>query len=93
METACGYLDDKKMWISSDERKIINRVTALSEQYPDEMTILKRPEENDGCIYAQCPANWLKISPKKRVELSDEERAVRSERLKMARESTKNQGE
>ena len=89
METACGYLDDKVMWVSSDERRMVNHMLRLAEQYPDQVKILRHPEKNDGCIYAECPGNWLKITPKRRVELSDKERAVRSERLKKARETTK----
>lgn len=86
METCCEYLD-KTMYVSSDQQKIINRVRKLAEQYPDQVTIKNQPEQNDGCIYATMPADWLKLSPPRTVEMSDERKAELAERLKLVRES------
>lgn len=88
METCCEYLDDKVMWVSSDQQKIINRVRKLAEAYPDEVTIKRQPETNDGCIYATMPAEWLKLSPPLKREMSDEQKAELAERLKKARAKT-----
>lgn len=85
METSCTYTDTT-MYVSSDQQKIINKVRKLLEQHPDEVTILRQPEQNDGCIYATMPSAWLKISPPRTVELSDERKAELAERLKVARE-------
>ena len=85
METACGYLDDKVMWVSTDEQRMKNRLFRLAEQHPDEVTIKTRPEENDGCLCLSCPASWLKISPPRKCDLSPEQRAINAERLKKAR--------
>lgn len=85
METACEYLDDKVMWVSSDQQKIINRIRKLAEAYPDDVTIKRHPETNDGCIYATMPAEWLKLSPPLKREMSDEQKAELAERLKKAR--------
>lgn len=86
METACGYLSDKLMWVSTDERKWINRLLKMAEEHPDEVTVVCRPEENDGCLYLKCPASYLKISPPRRRNLTDEQHAALSERLKLMRE-------
>lgn len=86
METCCEYLDDKVMWVSSDQQKIINRVRKLAETYPDSVTIKRQPEQNDGCIYATMPADWLKLNPPRKIELTDERKAELSERLRTARE-------
>jgi len=86
METCCEYLDDKVMWVSSDQQKIINRVRKLAELYPDKVTIKRQPEQNDGCIYATMPAEWLKLNPPRKIELTDERKAELSERLRTARE-------
>lgn len=86
METCCEYLDDKVMWVSSDQQKIINRVRKLAELYPDSVTIKRQPEQNDGCIYATMPAEWLKLNPPRKIELTDERKAELSERLRTARE-------
>jgi hypothetical protein len=86
METCCEYLDDKVMWVSSDQQKIINRVRKLAETYPDSVAIKRQPEQNDGCIYATMPADWLKLNPPRKIELTDERKAELSERLRTARE-------
>ena len=82
METTCEYLDDKIMWVSSDQQKIIHRVRKLAESYPDKVTIKHQPEQNDGCICATMPAEWLKLSPPIRREMTDEQRQAASERMK-----------
>lgn len=60
METCINYTD-KTAWISSDERKWINRVRKLKDERPEEVEILRQPEDNDGCIYAKLPAAWFKV--------------------------------
>ena len=87
METQCGYMDDKTMWVSTDEKKWIKRLLKLAAQHPDEVTIRARPEENDGCLYLKCPASWLKISPPLHRNLTDEQRAIASERMKLRRKT------
>lgn len=64
METSLTYTD-KTAWFSSDERKWIFRIRKLKEEHPDEVTIIRQPEENDGCIYCKVPAEWFRIAPKK----------------------------
>ena len=72
METCFNYTDKDKAYFSSDERKFITKVRRLQEKYPDKVRIIKQPEDNDGCIYAQVPVEWFKFSPKKVV--SDEQK-------------------
>jgi hypothetical protein len=88
METCCEYTE-KTLFVSSDHQKWINRIRKLSEQYPDDVTIKHRPEENDGCICATMPSEWLRISPPRKVEMSEERKAELSERLRMARKKQK----
>ena len=78
------------MWVSSDQQKMINRVRKLAEAYPDQVTVLNQPEQNDGCIYAKMPADWLKLSPPRKIEMTDQQKAELAERLKTARESRTN---
>ena len=85
METCFNYTEREHGFFSSDERKFINKVHKLKEQYPDEVRIIAEPEENDGCIYCELPTAWFTIRvPKKRV-LTDEQRAELSERLNRSR--------
>ena len=55
METAISYTDHERAWISSDQRRMVNRITKLKEQHPEAVKIEKQPQENDGCIYASFP--------------------------------------
>lgn len=86
METYCGYTG-KDMFVSTDERWLINRLRKLAEEHPDEVVIFLEPENNDGCIYLKCPAKWLRINPPVKRNLSEEERAAAGERLRRLREA------
>ena len=66
----------------------INKIRKLAEQKPDEVTIIRQPEDNDGCIYARLPSRWLKIQPKIARELSDEERVALATRLACLRQKS-----
>ena len=56
METCYEYYTDEK-WacISSDEKKVINRIMELHEAHPDEVVISNRPESNQGVMVAKIP--------------------------------------
>ena len=81
IETSCSYTDKEKMYVSSDEKKIINRLLKYHQERPDEVTILKMPEENDGCLYCVVPPSWLKISPPKKYNWTEEQRQAAADRL------------
>ena len=85
METCFNYTDRDRGYFSSDERRHINKVLKLKEKHPDDVRIIKMPEENDGCIYAELPSCWLKISPPVKRELTEEERQEIADRLKSYR--------
>ena len=87
-ETACGYLtEDNLMWVSTDERRMITRMMKLAEQYPDEVQIRNRPEDNDGCLCMTVPASWLLIRHPKKMNFSEEQKDAMRERLQKMRES------
>lgn len=88
METCFNYCDINKGFFSSDEKRWINKIRKLKEEYPDEIRIIAEPETNDGCIYCQLPTSWLKIQPKRKVELSEEEKDVLRERLARMRQAS-----
>lgn len=69
------------MYVSSDERKIINRIIRLRDEYPQDVVIIKEAKENDGCIYATVPASWLKINPPRKVTTTEEQREAMRKRL------------
>jgi len=87
LETACEYLSDKVMWVSTDEDKWKRRFFKWAEEYPEEVTIKRRPEENDGCLYLTCPASWLRIRPPIKRNMTEEQIKSASERMRKAREA------
>lgn len=93
METCLNYTNAKEMYFSSDERKWITKIRKLKEKNPNEVVIIRQPEENDGCIYARLPVEYLKIGPKRRLALSDEQRAIAAERLKSLRKTRDEKGD
>lgn len=80
----CGEQPVEKGYFSSDEVRWINRIHKLKEEHPDEVEILKEPEDNDGCIYCKIPTKWMKLQPPK--NLSEELREAARERITAARE-------
>lgn len=83
METCFNYCDSKEAFFSSDERKWIVKVRKLAETYPDEVQIIKQPEDNDGCIYCKLPSSYLKFKTKR--PMSDKQKQEATERLVVAR--------
>jgi len=81
METSCSYTG-ATMFVSTDERRMISRLLKLAATHPDDVEILALPPVNDGCLYCKVPASWLRITPPKKMDLSDEERAALSERFR-----------
>lgn len=85
-ETSVGYItDERHATFSSSETKWINKITKLYEKHPDKVEIIYTPESNNGTIYAHVPKSWLKISPPRQVNYTDEQRAAMAERLAAAR--------
>ena len=93
METCFNYCDKDWAFFSSDERKWINRISKLAEQYPDDVIILAQPKDNDGCIYAKLRSDYMKIAPKKRVKYTDEQILVLRQRALNMRKNTKSLNE
>lgn len=88
METCCKYTDSV-MWVSTDERRMITRMMKLIAEHPDATEIIKRPEENDGCLYCKVPSTWLKIAPPVKREMSDEQKAAASQRMQKLNEQAR----
>lgn len=90
IETSVEYITtDNYATFCSGERKWITKITKLKAQHPDEVQIIQFPENNGGIILAHIPKSWLKVSPPKQVNMTDERRQELSERLKKTREAIK----
>ena len=69
--------------LTAAERSSIGMIRRLKEKHPDEVEIVA--ENADGSILAHLPYSWMRIVPKKKMELSEERRAEIGERLRGAR--------
>lgn len=69
--------------VTLSQKKWINRVEAFAKQ-DENVQILAR--NTDGSIFAHLPISYLKLSKKRAVELTNEEREELAERLRKIRE-------
>jgi hypothetical protein len=85
-ETCLNHVaPDKHMTFCSSEQKWVNKISKLKDQHPNEVEIVRSAEENDGMVYAKLPLSWLKISPPRQVNYTEEQKAAMAERLAAAR--------
>jgi len=75
---------DSRITITTYHRKLINKIKAISAENPSEVEIIK--ENKDGSICAHVPLYYVRISPKKKVVISEERRQELRESLARARE-------
>lgn len=71
--------DEKRATLSLSQRSIISRIMRYAETKPDECQVTAVNE--DGSICAHVPVSWVRVSPPAKLNLSDEERKLRIERL------------
>ena len=86
-ETAFEYIScqDYANFCTS-EPKWIRKIAELAKSHPEEVQITIPPEKNSGMLCAHLPKSWFKISPPKKMTLTDEQRAAAAERLSKARQ-------
>jgi hypothetical protein len=77
--------DFKHATITSNEQKWINKIKKLKEQRPEEVDIICLPEDNQGCILVHVPKSWMKLSPPRTVNYTEEQKEALRERMANAR--------
>lgn len=87
IETCFNYCSREAGYFSSNEQKWITKILRLKSQFPELVTILKMPEENDGTIYAKMPVTFLRLQGP--AKISDAVRQANRERLALAHEKWK----
>ncbi len=70
----------------SSEKKWINKILRLQSERPNEVKVVLMPEDNGGVLLAKIPKSYLKVSPPRQVNYTDEQKAAMAERLSAARE-------
>lgn len=82
-ETCIGHTaGDKEIEINTSERKWVQRIKKLAEKHPEARIVY---ENEDGSIYAKAPEEWLRIVPKVKRTLTEEQKKEVYERLHGAR--------
>ena len=74
IETCFNYTSREAGYFSSNESKYINKVHKLKEQFPDRVTIIAEPEDNDGTIYAKMPISFFRLQASHPRIMTDEEK-------------------
>lgn len=69
--------------VTAAERWSIGMIRRLAEKHPGDVVITA--ENADGSVVAHVPSAWMRIIPKRSVELTDEQRQERVERMQKAR--------
>ncbi|MEA4888687.1 MAG: hypothetical protein VB070_04385 [Clostridiaceae bacterium] len=67
--------------------KILERLLLIR---PDEVHLIKRDADGQ-CLYVKLPKKWIRIGPPKKMKLTDEQRAARSERIRCYNAKSKSQ--
>ena len=76
--------------ITSNEQKWINKINKLASQRPGDVEIVYIPEDNYGYILAHVPKTFIKLSPPRAVNYTDEQRAAAAERMANVRKNRGN---
>lgn len=83
-ETVFEHISGEKSFtFSSSEKKWINEINRLKKKYPDDVDIAHI--NGDGSIYGHLPGDWIRVKPKKKVNMTDEQREASKARLEMGR--------
>lgn len=84
-ETVYEHLDGGETFtVTAAERSSVAMLRRLKATRPDEVEIVA--ENEDGSILAHLPYSWMRIVPKKKVVMSEEQKRAAAERMRAARE-------
>jgi len=64
---------------------MVQRLLKLQEEYPDEVAVI----EGDGYIDATVPREWIKIQPKRKSNMTEEQKQASIDRLAAYRAAKK----
>ena len=84
-ETSIEYLScNDHATLYSSEAKWIRKIKQLKLEYPNDITIKNEDSES---IVVHIPKSWLKVTPPRKMTLTDEQRAAAKERMLTARKN------
>lgn len=76
--------DSDRATVTFSQGRFKSRIEQLAKSRPDECRIVARNE--DGSLCAQIPVKWVKISPPREMQLTDEQRREIGKRLAKSKE-------
>lgn len=86
-ETSIEYLTcNDHATLYSSEAKWIRKIKQLKLEYPNDITIKNEDSES---IVVHIPKSWLKVTPPRKMTLTDEQREAAKERMLTARKNKK----
>lgn len=86
LETTINFLqEDKIMTVFSSQRKWVNKLSKYAEDKESGVTVTHI--NKDGSKMFEVPVSWLKISPPRKVNMSEEQKQVLVQRLRENREN------
>lgn len=84
MENVIEFLNgQKRATVTLSQGRYKTKVEKLAKERPDECKILAR--NPDGTILAHVPTSWVKISPPRKVEMSEDRKEELRKQLTNAR--------
>ena len=83
-ETSIEYLScNDHATLYSSEAKWMRKIKQLQSDYPDSVQIMNETSES---MVVHIPKSWLKVTPPRKMTLTDEQRAAASDRMTKARQ-------
>ena len=87
-ETTYNQMSGEKVGhFSTSEQKWINKITKWTQEFPESVKI--KYKNTDGSLYAEIPSNWFTVRPKRKRNLTEEQRQELKERGKRLAEIKK----
>lgn len=80
---------DSRGYYSTNMKSEIRKMTKYATTVPNEVTVIKEPDTNNGYLVALVPKSWFRIKPPRKRVLSDEQRLIMRKRME---ETRKNKG-
>lgn len=85
MENVIEFLNgQKRATLTLSQGRYKTKIEKLAKERPNECDIVAR--NADGSICAHVPVSWVKISPPRKVDMSEERKEELRQRLASARE-------
>lgn len=66
--------------VTFSQGRYISQVKALAERFPEDVQILKQPEDNCGYLLARLPVRYIKLRPP--MQMSQEQRDALAKRAR-----------